>query len=81
MSKVDRSTYQKVVEENKRLKRDIRIIVMDDTMVAVNCMMKWYDTFQKEINFNKLMKKAVEHYVKEHKDELPDFITNKKSKK
>lgn len=78
MSKIDRSVYQKVVEENKRLKRDIRIIVMDETRLAVECMMEWLNIFQKEDDFNKLLKEAAAHYIEEHKDELPNFLTKKK---
>ena len=77
MSKVNRSTYQKVVEENKRLLNDIKLLVEDGLPSAekILCIGKWRDKFKKEKDFNDLMRQAVKQYIKDHADELPDFLT------
>jgi hypothetical protein len=78
MSKINRSTYQKVVEENKRLKNDIKILVNyeGDVMQWNEVMLKWYSFFTEEARRNNLIKEACKEYIKNHKDELPDFITD-----
>lgn len=77
MSKVNRSTYQKVVEENKRLLADIKLLVEDGlpSSEKILCIGKWRDKFKKEKEFNDLMRQAAKQYVKDHADELPDFLT------
>ena len=77
MSKVNRSTYQKVAEENKRLLADIKLLVEDGMPSAekILCIGKWRDKFKKEKEFNALMKQAAKRYIKDHADELPDFLT------
>jgi len=77
MSKVNRSTYQKAVEENKKLIADIKILVEDGLPSAekILCIAKWREKFKKEKEFNSLMKQAARQYIKDHADELPDFLT------
>lgn len=78
MSKVSRSTYQKVVEENKRLISDIKLLVEDGLPSAekIICIIKWREKFREEKHFNDMMKRVAKGYIREHKDELPDFLTN-----
>lgn len=66
MSKVSRSTYQKVVEENKRLLKDIKPLVESDPMSDEHfaCYLKWRNKFEQERKFNNLSKLAVQYYIK-----------------
>ena len=75
MAKINRSTYQKLAEENKRLKTDIKILInMTPYKEWVNVYSKWHAKFEKEIEFMHIMKLAAASYLKEH----PEFdIKNK----
>ena len=68
MSNVSRSTYQKVVEENKRLKADIEILVNatqhPDQYIEV--FLKWRRHFKKQHQFNCFMKEAAINYLEQH---------------
>ena len=77
MSKVNRSTYQKAIEDNKRLLADIKLLVEEGmpSSEKMLCMIKWRDKFKKEKEFNSLMKDVAKQYIKDHADELPDFLT------
>jgi hypothetical protein len=76
MSKVSRSTYQKCAEENKRLKKDIEALVMiDDKAETKKVFVRWLEHFKSQREFNALMKSVAKEYIKERKDELPDFLT------
>lgn len=78
MSKINRSTYQKLHEEYKRLKANIEVLVMQDDMaVYAEVFNKWYNQFSQEREFNQLLKDHAKQYIEDHKDELPDFLTNK----
>ena len=67
MSKVSRSVYQKVCEENKQLKNDIESLVDEGvTQRKVKALLKWQKHFYKERQFNESMKIAVKEYLKEH---------------
>ena len=78
MSYVSRSVYQKVCEENKRLMRSIRLLTYDAAEdESINEFKKWFDYFETEEAFNNLFKHTVKQYIKNHADELPDFLTNK----
>ena len=65
MSKVSRSAYQKVVEENKRLLSDVRLLVEEGLPSAekILCIAKWRDKFEKDREFNELMKLAAKSYM------------------
>jgi len=39
------------------------------------CIAKWREKFKKEKEFNSMMKQAARQYIKDHADELPDFLT------
>lgn len=76
MSKVSRSIYQKVVEENKRLMSDIRLLTENSfNPLKLLCIQKWREKFRKEKEFNERMKEFAKEYIKEHADELPEFLT------
>ena len=60
MSAISRSIYQKLKEENKRLIKDIRILVSTDiTIEQYRTIKKWRDKFKKEIEFNDLMRALI----------------------
>ncbi|MCB0446395.1 MAG: hypothetical protein KDD03_02595 [Gelidibacter sp.] len=80
MSKINRSTYQKLAEENKRLKKDLKTLTYDnnrsDNMDEwIETFEKWSDYFEKEERMERITKELVKEYIKEHADELPDFLT------
>lgn len=75
MSNISRSEYQKVVEENKRLKGDIKLLVSPGlSPEKVLCYSKWRQAIQREEDFNKTMKIVAKRYIEENKDSLPDFL-------
>jgi len=67
MSDVSRSVYQKVCEENKRLKADIRILagVKRDSFY-IKTVLKWRRIFLDEEYSGALLKKAALQYIKDH---------------
>jgi hypothetical protein len=78
MSKVSRSVYQKLKEENKRLLKDIRILTFSATMDERNkTFNKWVNRFRVEREFNQILIEHAKKYIEEHKDELPEFLTSK----
>ena len=67
MSKVSRSVYQKLKEENKRLLNDLFIISMRPvTIEAIEVRAKWKNKFTEEIAFNRLLRDVCLSYIKEH---------------
>lgn len=59
---VSRSTYQKVVEENKQLKRDIRVLILcpESTLYEAfeeweKVYLKWENYFKKNEEFNNML--------------------------
>lgn len=73
MSKVSRSIYQKVVEENKRLRADLKIIVMAQKPLSdleKETIVKYRKEFQQQDYFNLLMKEVASKYVAEHPEEF-----------
>lgn len=69
MSNVSRSTFQKVVEENKRLKKDI-IILTDEkfSMSAQKILLvnEWREKIRVEEEFVQLLSDAAKMYLEEH---------------
>lgn len=64
---VSRSVYQKLAEENKKLKADLKTLCYDDLSAdTIIVRMKWQKHFEKEYNFNSLMKDVCQNYLKEH---------------
>ena len=68
MSAVSRGVYQKVCEENKRLKRDIEILVGEpyDSKKYVDCHEKWNKFFTDKEEFNIMCRLAAVKYIKNH---------------
>lgn len=56
MSNINRSTYQKLKEENKRLIRDIKILVGEHCVERAKVRAKWTDKFNQQNAFIDLLK-------------------------
>ena len=76
---VSRSAYQKVVEENKRMRKDLKIIVTSPKENEVHyVLLKWKDIFLKETQ----QKFLIETFLKQLLSKHPEYsIRNRKSKK
>lgn len=60
MSNVSRSVYQKVKEENKKLLKEIELLVQETPSAEkIVCITKWREFFRKEKEFNDLLKSAL----------------------
>lgn len=68
MSSVSRSTYQKVCEENKRLKADIKVLVEShgDAPAYIEILLKWRKVFREQKQFKCWMKEAAIKYLEQH---------------
>ena len=78
MSTVSRSVYQKVCEENKRLKADIKKLVMnyESAPEYFETLLKYRKLFREEASFNTMMKEAAIRYINDHpeiKMQMPNF--------
>ena len=69
MSKINRSTYQKVCEENKRLLLDIQTLVGKPSIEKVTVTEKWRSKFSQDSKLQKVLQQAATEYLKEH----PEF--------
>ena len=78
MTAVSRSTYQKVVEENKRLKADIKVLVMSkrgpSSTEYAEVYLRWRIVFLREYNLRNLLKQAAEQYFKDHPELNKEII-------
>jgi len=76
MSKVNRSTYQKACELNKKLRNDIYILVMDPTSLeGVETRFKWKKQFNEDKQLRDMLQEMAKTYLKKH----PEFdITSPK---
>ena len=72
MSKVSRSTFQKVCEENKRLKADIWGLIHHMQPIRD----KWEKTFREEREFNALLKEAAKRYMEENPNDPAVILVN-----
>ena len=68
MSNVSRSIYQKVCEENKRLKEDIKILCRHKGCISdwVITATKWSEIFEREDELREVLQVAAIKYIKEH---------------
>lgn len=67
MSKVSRSVYQKLAEENKRLLRDIEIMCSGSvSLEKIRMIKKWRNKFKKDQEFRNLLKEYAVKYFKDH---------------
>lgn len=63
MAHVSRSTYQKVVEENKRLLNDIKTLIYGDIPQIIFLKDDYRKKFEAERKFNHLMKEVSQLYM------------------
>lgn len=63
MTHVSRSIYQKEVEKNKRLLKDIKTLVYGDIPSIIFLKDKYRKKFEAEKSFNKLMKEVSQLYM------------------
>jgi predicted aconitase len=73
---VSRSEYQRVCEENKRLREDLKIICTGNPMESIALEMKWVAHFEKENKFNETLTSVCKEYAKSF-----PIPTNDKTKK
>ena len=76
MSKVSRSVYQKVCEENKRLLRNIYILCAEEhshTIARANLVKQWRKKFKSDKEFSLMMQEFATQYLKGH----PEFDITK----
>lgn len=67
MSKVSRSTYQKMSEKYKSLLRDMYTICMHPVAwESIEVRRKWTKVFKEQEEFNALLKDIATKYIKEH---------------
>ena len=60
MSSVSRSVYQKLAEENKRLKNDIEILILGNDMdIQQKVWDKYYLYFEKRNMYNKMIREIL----------------------
>lgn len=78
-SPVSRSVYQKLAEENKRLKADIYTLIMVDleSQEGVNrwCEVnqRWEDKFEKDAELCRLLHEYAVQYFKDHPEKKIPF--------
>jgi hypothetical protein len=77
MSKISKSVYQKVCEENKRLLNDIRIMCDIENPECVDVTIKWMDKFESDKEFHRDMKIIAAEYIKKH----PEYDISKLKKR
>ncbi len=72
---VSRSVYQKVCEENKKLKSDIWTLVMKAvTWDSVAVRMKWEKKFKEDKELSEMLRDFAIQYVKDNPDSIPAKI-------
>lgn len=68
---VSRSVYQKVCEENRRLRQDLYTLVMRPvTGESILVRGRWKDQFEKEKELAKVLHDYAEQYVKDNPDSI-----------
>lgn len=79
MSDVSRSEYQKLVEENRRLKADIKILVINKDMAHVAAIeYKWKMQFDKDDQFKEALTAVAKQYFIDNPDAFnPSNLKNK----
>jgi len=71
MSSVSRSVYQKLAEENKRLKKDIYLLVMKPySGLSVNARAEWYKKFKQDQELAQMLHDYAVQYVKDNPDSV-----------
>lgn len=65
-SKISRSVFQHQVEENKKLLRDIKILVTQRGFKALKVRMRWWEHFKKEKEIASFIKAGAKEYYRKH---------------
>ena len=78
MSNITRSEYQKVCEENKRLKKDIEALARLDKN-AMELLMEWRAISIEKEKTNDLIKESCINFIVKYSHDIPDYL--KKNKK
>ena len=76
---VSRSVYQKLVEENKKLKKDILILAHEKYSCSFERLMlirKWREVFAEEEEFDELLREYATKYSEDHPDIIPEQIAS-----
>ncbi len=84
MSKVSRSVYQKVVEENKRLLSDIEILTENtfpSSSLKILVLAKWRKYFDEQKRVNELLRGVAYQYFKNNSKEPAVIGLNEIKKK
>ncbi len=66
---VSRSTYQKVVEKNKRLLKDIKLLTSNDPALLykkIKCISKWREKFAEKDEFRDLWISLAKEFAKDN---------------
>lgn len=71
MSKVSRSVYQKLAEENKRLMKDIKTLTTGPMLERIKLKIKWANHFKQRDDLNAALKAVAQGYFKEHPAKKP----------
>jgi hypothetical protein len=74
MSKVNRSIYQKEVEKNRKLMRDLRSIVMD---CDFDTHMKWYEHFTRQRQEEMELTEMIKDWMKANPNDAAVIAVNK----
>lgn len=73
---ITRSVYQKVCEENKRLKADIyTMVMMPVTGQSILVKGKWKDHFEQEKELANILHAYAVQYIKDNPDSIPAQIS------
>jgi hypothetical protein len=77
-----RSTYQKVVEENKKLLQDIAVMVQEGiNPEAILLKIEYREKFKKQRMLTSLIKDAAKRYLDSHPGVILEIKNHLKSKK
>lgn len=72
-SHVSRAVFQRVAEENKRLKRQLRILCLDPGVEAIKLRMELRDKFKKEDGMKRALNKVIASVARDFFKEHPEL--------
>ena len=82
-SPVSRSVYQKLAEENIKLKRDIIVLAHEKYACSFQRIMlirKWREVFEQEEEFDELLRAYAKEWIEEHPDSIPAQVAREHEK-
>jgi hypothetical protein len=81
MSDISRSVFQKLAEENKRLKKDLEIICLGSLEESTKIRLKWIKHFKGKEMFTKMFKQlALEHFKTHPEYDVSKYLSSNKTK-